>query len=322
MDFRLELEPTGLSHKIDIDDSILLIGSCFTDHVYERLRSFKFNAVQNPNGILFNPQSIFHTLDQYLKNIHVKDEDLFWEHGLWNHWDFHSSWSDSDKSNAVRRMNDQITLGHTSLKSSKWLILTWGSAFVYYFNQHHPVANCHKVPSTQFNKKMLSPEQIKDLFALFKFNIDKINPDLKIIITVSPVRHLREGFVENNRSKAALIHATQLITESFPDVYYFPSYELVIDDLRDYRFYAEDMVHPNYLATKYVWQKFRDACINGRTKELMKDIEQLNVAMSHRAMHPDSEEHQKFKSKFKSIALDLQQRFKQGDFSNEIEHFS
>jgi hypothetical protein len=322
MDFRLEFDPPALDVKIDITDKIMLVGSCFTDHMFERLHGLKFSALQNPNGVLFNPQSIFHALKLYLNNTPVLEEELFCEHGLWHHWDFHSSLSHSDKKLALQNLNEQISNGHDFLKSANWLILTMGSAFVYSLKNHRPVANCHKVPATHFNKKMLAPEQIKDLFALFKFELEKYNPALKIILTVSPVRHLRDGFVENNRSKASLIHATDLITQSFSSVSYFPSYELIIDDLRDYRFYAEDMVHPNYLATKYVWQKFRDACINGRSKELIKEIELLNNAMSHRAMHPESEEHNKFKMKFNSLAMDLQQRIPHADFLREIEHFS
>ena len=151
--------------------------------------------------------------------------------------------------------------------------------------------------------------------------IKSINPNIKIIFTVSPVRHLRDGFVENNRSKSILLHMVGELANNL-DVFYFPSYELIIDDLRDYRFYAEDMVHPNYQATKYVWSKFCTACIDGKSRELMKEIDQLNNAIQHKPMHPESNEHMLFIAKFKSMSLDLANRFPKLDWSKELAYFS
>lgn len=321
MDFRLEFEPASIDRKLDLDDNIMLIGSCFTDHMYNYFVASKFHALQNPNGVLFNPVSIAQTLMRYIDNRHVEEAELFDRNGLWNHWDFHSKLSCTNAHETFDLMNRQITGAHHFLKNTQWLILTLGSAFVYELEGKQIVANCHKLPSSSFEKRMLGPEEIVALFNQVIRMLKSFNPGINIMLTVSPVRHLRDGFVENNRSKAVLIHAVDSILQSNNDLCYFPSYELIIDDLRDYRFYAEDMVHPNYLATRYVWEKFCIACVNGKTREVMKELEQLRNAVQHKALHPDSAEHKKFLNKFKTITQSLSQRFPRMDLEAEIEHF-
>ena len=195
-------------------------------------------------------------------------------------------------------------------------------SIVYEWEGREIVANCHKMPAAGFTKRMLVPEEIISTYLSIFGKLRQFNHDLNIIFTISPVRHLKDGFIENNRSKAVLIHAVDKLTQKHEHLHYFPSYELLIDDLRDYRFYAEDMVHPNYQATRYVWEKFCVAAINGRSREVMKDFDQLNMAYQHRPLHPDSTEHRKFKNKFKEIAQSLASRFPSIDLSREINHFS
>jgi hypothetical protein len=321
MEFRLEYHPPSSSIKIDINDKLLLIGSCFTEHIHSQLKKYKFSTLQNPHGTLFNPFSIFKAIESYIKLNLPTEDDLFFQHGLWNSWDFHSSISHEDKFNALTGMIHQIKNGHDFLKTSDVLFITLGSAFVYELENKTIVANCHKVPSSVFYKRLLEPAEIINGFRSLLSILTSFNKNIKVIFTISPVRHLRDGFIENNRSKAVLIHAVDKIVQEFPLSSYFPSYELVIDDLRDYRFFAEDMVHPNYLATKYVWDKFCSSFINGRTRELMKEIEQLHQAFIHRPMHPHSDEHQQFKLKFKELAIALSNRFPELDFKQEIKHF-
>lgn len=321
MEFRLEYNPVSPEKKIDIREKILLIGSCFTEHMYEQLSHHKFSVLQNPNGTLFNPISIFKAIDSYISLETPGKNDLFFQNGLWNDWNFHSSLSHEQQSLALKGMCDRVEHANEFLKETDWLFLTLGSAFVYHNKQNEIVANCHKVPSTQFVKRLLEPIEIIEAFRSLYERLKTFNKRINIIFTISPVRHLRDGFVENNRSKSILIHAVDKITREFPDCLYFPAYELVIDDLRDYRFYAEDMVHPNYLATKYVWEKFSSSFINGKSREVMKEIEQLNLAMTHKPMHPNSAEHQKFISKSKNMAISLSGRFPEINFSKEIDHF-
>jgi len=322
MDFRLEFDPPSLSQKIDLDDKIMLVGSCFTDHVHHYLVASKFRALQNPNGILFNPMSIANALYRYVENNHLTSDELFERNGLWNHWDFHSNLSCTSQVESLGQMNHTINSAHEFLKNAQWLIITLGSAFVYELAGAQIVANCHKMPASHFTKRLLEPEEIISTFNNVIDQLKQFNNTLNIIFTISPVRHLRDGFVENNRSKSVLIHAVDKLTHQHEHLHYFPSYELVVDDLRDYRFYAEDMVHPNYLATRYVWEKFSSSCINGRSREVMKELEQLNMAFHHKPLHPDSTEHIKFRNKFKEIALSLATRFPSIDLNKEINHFS
>lgn len=322
MDFRLEFDPPSLSQKIDLDDKIMLVGSCFTDHVYNYLVASKFRALQNPNGILFNPMSIANALNRYVENKQVNSDELFERNGLWNHWDFHSNLSCTSQEESLEQMNQTINSAHDFLKNAQWLIITLGSAFVYELASTRIVANCHKMPASHFTKRILEPEEVISTFRNVIGQLKQFNNTLNIIFTISPVRHLRDGFVENNRSKSVLIHAVDKLTHKNEHLHYFPSYELVVDDLRDYRFYAEDMVHPNYLATRYVWEKFSSTCINGRSREVMKELEQLNMAFHHKPLHPDSTEHIKFRNKFKEIALSLATRFPSIDLNKEINHFS
>jgi hypothetical protein len=322
MDFRLEFDPPSLSKKIDLSDTIMLVGSCFTEHVFNYLVASKFCVVQNPNGVLFNPHSIANTLSRYVQNKHVSSVELFEKNGLWNHWDFHSNLSCTSQEESLVRMNEAISSAHSFLKHAQWLIITLGSAYVYELEGGQIVANCHKMPASFFTKRMLDPEEIISTYTKTIAALKQFNHNLNIIFTISPVRHLRDGFVENNRSKSVLIHAVNKLTSQQDYIYYFPSYELVIDDLRDYRFYAEDMVHPNYQATRYVWEKFCTAAINGRSREVMKELDQLNMAFHHKPLHPDSTEHMKFKNKYKEITQSLAERFPSIDLSKEISHFS
>lgn len=322
MQFRLEFEPKSLSPKINIADNIMLLGSCFTEHMNEKLSQFKFNTLQNPHGVLFNPVSISNAIKSYSTLSLVDLADLFFHQGIWNHWSFHSSRSKTDADQTLSSMNINISAGNIFLKKASWLIITFGSAFVYEINQNYTVANCHKMPADFFNKRMLQIDEIVDNYTSLIHDLKAFNPTLKIIFTVSPVRHSREGFVENNRSKSVLLLSIERIISKHANAFYFPSYELVIDDLRDYRFYAEDMVHPNYLATQYVWEKFASSSIDGKTREIFKELEQINNAVKHRPLHPNSDEHKKFISKFSALVESLSFRFPSLNFDFEKQFFT
>ncbi len=321
MEFRLPLDPSQINPKIKITDRIMLMGSCFTEHMTSKLNQVKFNTLQNPNGILFNPISIAKALNYYIDSSYIDDSSLFELNTLWNHWDFHSSLSQPTSLEALGKINNQINTGHHFLKDANWLIITFGSAFIYQLSNAEIVANCHKAPADLFTKKMLSIDDVVNSYTTLISRIRVFNPGLKIMFTVSPVRHLKEGFVENNRSKSVLLLSIEKIVSLLPDCFYFPSYELVIDDLRDYRFYAEDMVHPNYLATNYVWEKFSTSCIDGKSREIFKDIEQIHNALRHRPMHPNSLEHKKFREKTYISIKSLSDRFPELNWNEELLFF-
>jgi len=294
MDFHLEYTPRPFVQKIEHQHKLMLIGSCFTEQIGAKLSGLKFRVMDNPHGILFNPVSIVRAIERYVQNKPYGESDLFYQNECWNSWDHHSRFSDPDKQTCLGRINDSLKAAHDFLKLADWLLITLGSAFVYELENKEVVANCHKVPTDKFNKRLLSTEHIHAALNKMQDELGQFNPNLRVIYTISPVRHLRDGFVENNRSKAALIQAVHQVADGAANAFYFPAYELVIDDLRDYRFFAEDMVHPNYAATHYVWEKFMETCIDEPSRLLMKEIATIVAARNHKAFNPSSEQHRKF----------------------------
>ncbi|RYG32624.1 MAG: GSCFA domain-containing protein, partial [Chitinophagaceae bacterium] len=242
MQFRAEFFPKPFIQKISHRDAMMLVGSCFTEQVGNKLAHNKFNVLQNPNGILFNPISICEAIESYIHNIPVTKSDLFYSNELWGSWRHHTRFSSIDAEAALQRINEEREKAHQFLQGCEWLMLTLGSAFVYELvdvagdSYDKVVANCHKVPTDKFNRRLLKQQEIVQQFSKLLALLKQKYPHLKVIFTISPVRHLREGFIENNRSKAALISAVHELLEE-GSVFYFPAYELVLDDLRDYRFY-------------------------------------------------------------------------------------
>jgi hypothetical protein len=294
MDFHLEFSPKPFSTKIKHADKLLLAGSCFTENIGEKLKRHKFSILENPNGILFNPVSIAKSVTSYIENKRYTADDLFFQNEIWNSWEHHTRFSDIDRDVCLQKINDSQAAANSFLKEADWILITLGSAFVYELTNRAVVANCHKVPTDKFNRRLLAVEEVLAVLDNLMHRLFMFNPKLKIIFTISPVRHLREGFIENNRSKATLIQAVHHLVDKFDKLFYFPAYELVIDDLRDYRFYAEDMVHPNYAATNYVWDKFIATTIDEPSQELMKEINVIAAAKSHKPFNPTSAAHKKF----------------------------
>ncbi len=321
MEFHLEYTPKPFDTKINHQQKLLLIGSCFTEQIGNKLAHHKFPVLDNPNGILFNPISITKSLSSYITNKQYSAADLFYQNESWNSWEHHSRFSDPDQQNCIDGINASQDRAHEFLKGADWLLITLGSAFVYELQDGSVVANCHKVPTDKFNKRLLSVEEVVSALQQMQEQLISFNPSLKIIYTISPVRHLRDGFIENNRSKATLHLAVQQLTQT-ANTFYFPAYELVMDDLRDYRFYAEDMVHPNYAATNYVWKKFIATCVDEPSQALMKEINSINAAKSHKPFNPDSEQHKKFLQINLERVKKLEQQFPYINFEEEINYFS
>jgi hypothetical protein len=322
MDFHLEFSPKPFTEKIRHQDKLFLAGSCFTENIGEKLKRHKFAVLENPNGILFNPISIAKSVTSYIEDKRYTADELFFQNEIWNSWEHHTRFSDVDKDACLQKINASQEAAHSFLKQADWVLLTLGSAFVYQLENKNVVANCHKVPTDKFNRRLLAVEEVLAALDNLIHRLFMFNPKIRIIFTISPVRHLREGFIENNRSKATLIQAVHQLVDKFDKLFYFPAYELVIDDLRDYRFYAEDMVHPNYAATNYVWDKFIATCIEEPAQELMKEIAVVTAAKSHKAFNPTSAAHEKFLAAHLQKAKLLQERFAYLDLSGEIDYFS
>ncbi len=322
MDFRLELDVKPFAEKVNLRDSLLLIGSCFTEHIGEKLKHYKFSVMENPHGILFNPVSITQSVTSYISNKQYHAGNLFFYNELWTSWEHHSRFSHPNQDETLKMISKSQQQAHEFLKKANWIMFTLGSAFVYQLDNGEVVANCHKVPNDKFHKRLLQVEEVLSGLDNMIHRLFLFNSNLRIIFTISPVRHLRDGFVDNNRSKAVLIQAVHHLVNKFPKLYYFPAYELVIDDLRDYRFYADDMVHPNYITTGYVWEKFTDSFIDEQSQEIMKEINKLSAAKQHKAFQPTSMKHKKFlQTNFEKTAL-LQKAYPFLDLSEEIKYFS
>jgi hypothetical protein len=327
MDFHLSFDPRPFAQKINHEHKLLLIGSCFTENIGTKLKQLKFSVLENPHGILFNPISIVQSVQEYLQGKQYTAADLFYQNECWNSWQHHSRFSHPQQEACLQLINQSQRTASHFLKQADWILITVGSAFVYEWQdfeagrQRSVVANCHKVPTDKFNKRLLPAEEIVSAFTKMLSAVFESNPAARIIFTISPVRHLRDGFVENNRSKAALIQAIHQLVDGDGRLFYFPAYELVIDDLRDYRFYAEDMVHPNYAATNYVWEKFIHTCIDEPSQVLMKEINTINAARSHKVFNPTSQQHVKFLQTFLHKTRQLQQQYPHVNLEEEMKYF-
>lgn len=322
MEFRKELDVRPMKEKISIRDHIMLTGSCFSENLGEKLVHNRFNVMFNPSGIMFNPVSIADSLTSYITNRSYDHSMIFKHQEWWTSWDHHTRFTHSDADELLAMINASQKSAHDFLRKTDWLIITLGSAWVYQLDDGRVVANCHKVPTDKFRKKLLSFEDVLSTLDNVIHRLFLFNPGIRIMFTISPVRHLRDGFIENNRSKAVLIQAVHHLVDKFDKLYYFPSYELVIDDLRDYRFYAEDMVHPNYQATEYVWQKFLKACVDGSSHNVLAEINTINAARAHKPFQPHSEAHSKFRKKQYDLLQRLKEEYPYINWENDLSFFS
>ena len=329
MKFHLSFDIKKLPEPIDHQHGLLLMGSCFTENMGEKLKKNKFQVMENPNGILFNPVSVAEAITDYMEHRRFQESDFFSYMGGWHSWRHHSRFSALSLSEAVERVNTATSSAHHFLKQADYLMITLGSAWVYTLTEKANGArvgsvagNNHKAPQDWFYRRLLGYEEVLQVLDNVIHRLFLFNPKLKIIFTISPVRHLREGLVENNRSKAVLIQAVHHLVDKFNKLYYFPAYELVIDDLRDYRFYAEDLVHPNYAATQYVWEKFVDACMDEKTKLVMEELQVINRAFTHKPFHESSEQHLAFLKSFFERTSELKNKFPFLDLKKELEYFS
>ncbi len=326
MEFMLPIKIEGPERKINYRDKIMLVGSCFTEHIGNKLEELKFSVLQNPNGILFDPRSVAYSLVSYVQNKCYEEKDLFQLNELWQSWQHHSRFSDLNSQNCIEKINASQSDAHHFLKEADWLIITLGSSFSYHLTElAHPhsggVANCHRAPAHWFNKHMMTIEEINSALDGCIHQLWRFNPKLKIIFTISPVRHIRDGVIENNRSKARLLEVVHHLVNKFDGLHYFPAYELVIDVLRDYRFYDVDMVHPNYAATDYVLEEFIENFIDEDSRGLMEEVKKIVIARKHKAFQPGTVAHRQFLEAHSKKASELSKKHPFLDFEEEIGYF-
>ncbi|WP_186756357.1 GSCFA domain-containing protein [Echinicola salinicaeni] len=305
-----------LETQLNYDQEILTIGSCFSTVIGRKLLERKFNTLNNPFGTIFNPLSIIKLLQHTLNGDAFPEDHIIQHQGRYLHYDFHSDIFGNSPSDLMEKIEACTERTAKSLKESATLIITFGTAHVYeYIKSNTTVANCHKQSSQLFEKRLLSLSEILHSFDHFQKNLIKINPNIQIILTVSPVRHIKDGIAENQLSKSLLRLLCHEISSRYEQASYFPSYEIMMDELRDYRFYKEDMIHPTAQAEDYIWEKFSQAFFTEDTKKKILYIENILKALSHKAFNPNGEAHQKFLS---NLLLKMEQLTPEFDFSNEI----
>ncbi|MFK5959041.1 MAG: GSCFA domain-containing protein [Lutibacter sp.] len=295
MNFRTNIQLQQERNQIDYASKLLLIGSCFSGNIYTKLNYFKFHAFSNSFGILFNPIAIENLITNAINKKKYTEKDIFNLNERWHCFDAHSDLSSAEKNELLTNLNTAITVTNKQIENTTHIIITLGSAWVYRFIETDTiVGNCHKVPQKKFLKELLSIKKIiaslENIIALIK----SVNPTINIIFTVSPVRHLKDGFVENSQSKAHLLAAIHQITNRRNQLFYFPSYEIMLDDLRDYRFYNSDMVHPNETAINYIWEQFQQVWIHEKSTSMMKEVDTIQKGLAHKPFNPTSEQHQQF----------------------------
>jgi lysophospholipase L1-like esterase len=297
------------NNLIDYHSDILLIGSCFSENIGKKLEYFKFQNLQNPFGILFHPKAIENLIANAINKKEYSENDIFFHNEQWHCFDAHSKLSSTSKEDLLCHLNRQIESTYQQINKSSHIIITIGTAWVYkHIESNSIVANCHKVPQKQFEKELLFVDEISNSLKNIVDLIRSINKNTSVIFTVSPVRHLKDGFIENTLSKAHLIAAIhKLIPPLGVRGLYFPSYEIMMDELRDYRFYSEDMIHPNQTAINYIWDKFQEVWISKDTSKTMDDVDAIQKGLQHKPFNPNSEAHliflQSLELKFSQIVF-------------------
>lgn len=311
MQFRTQIPIQKSNHPIDYNSKIVSLGSCFAVNMSEKLDYFKFQNTCNPFGILFHPLAIEKLIDFAVSKKQFTEKDLFFHEERWHSFDAHSDLSNSNETTLMKDLNAIVKSTLQQITESTHIIITFGTAWVYRnIESNDVVANCHKVPQKQFKKELLSVEEIALSLERAIHLIRTINPQTNIIFTVSPVRHIKDGFVENQLSKSHLITAIHnVIVCQLSIVNYFPSYEIMMDELRDYRFYAEDMLHPNQIAIDYIWERFSETWIAESTYKTMDEVETIQKGLAHRPFNPDSESHLKFESKLREKITKLESQY-------------
>lgn len=315
--FRTTLNAGVSKHTISLSDRILTVGSCFSDSMGLRLEQTKVRTIVNPFGTVYNPHSIHKLLRFAIFNEAVSDDNFLTQGDVHLNYDFHSELSSLSRQGLRDQLSNVIGSTHHFLKNAHWLLITYGTSWVYErADSKEIVANCHKQPATFFTKSLLTQKKILESFASMYDDLKKLNTNIHIILTVSPVRHLKDTLELNSVSKSILRIACHTLQETYDNVSYFPAYEILLDDLRDYRFYKGDMIHPTTEAENYIWEKFVQSYFNEDLRKFHDMWQPLRQALSHKPFHPASQAHQQF---LRETLKKLEALRSRVDVSSEIE---
>ena len=295
--FQTPIEIPKSSFSSSYEDRILTLGSCFAENIGRKLQDVYFDVDVNPFGVLYNPVSILNSIELLLQQKTFAVDDIFEYNSLWQSFSHSSLFTDISAEGCLNKINSRLGTVGELFKKADILLITFGTAWVFEEKESgRVVSNCHKLPASSFTRRRLEVNEIVDAFNCLICNLLNKNPELQIIFSVSPVRHWKDGAAENSVSKSTLLLAANELQEQFANVHYFPAYEIMMDELRDYRFYAPDMLHPSEVAIDYIWEKFCRTYFSESTLKIKKELEQLSADLAHRPLHPESEEFQRFKS--------------------------
>ncbi|HEY5510706.1 MAG TPA: GSCFA domain-containing protein [Prolixibacteraceae bacterium] len=309
--FRTEVALPKIGNLISYRKNALMIGSCFTENIGRYLQDHCFPVMTNPCGILYNPASMADCLNFLVSERQFTAADLFYANGLWNNFYFHSRFSDPEKETALRNMNNSVKLASGQLRSASHLFLTFGTSWIYREKESGQVTgNCHKLPASTFIRERLSVEEMSGLWINLIHQLFESHPTLSIVLTVSPIRHFKDGSFENQVSKSGLFLLVEKLISIFGSdkIHYFPSYELVMDELRDYRFYATDMVHLSETAVSFVQEKFNEVFLDSESKEINSKIDKIIKSLSHKPFQKNGQLFQDFLSRQMDDLLKLETR--------------
>jgi hypothetical protein len=314
MQFRTQIPISKTNNPMDYNSKVISLGSCFAENMAGKFDYFKFQNATNPFGIIFNPVSIEKIINRIIKEEFYTEKDVFFCNERWHSYEVHSDLSNSDRQELLETLNKAISETYKYLKGATHIIITYGTSWIYRNAESDEiVSNCHKVPQKQFSKELLPVEVIEKSIQNTIELIQVLNPNINFIFTVSPVRHIKDGFVENQLSKAHLFAALHEVLKNHnsklhtPD--YFPSYEIMMDELRDYRFYAQDMLHPNQIAIDYIWKLFSENYISPESSSTMQEVDEIQKSLRHRSFNPESEQHQKFLAKLQQKISGIQEKW-------------
>ena len=323
INFRTVLKPIKYDFEINYKSSSMFIGSCFTENIGELLKENKFKIDINPFGILYNPISVKKSIDILIDNCKFSEKNIFYHNEQWYSFLHHSRFSNTDKEYTLNSINKRISDSSEFLENTDYLFITFGTSWVYEnIESGDIVSNCHKLPAKKFKRRLLKPDEIIDIYLSFLNKLKVFNKKIKVIFTISPVRHLKDGFSENNLSKSILRIAIEELISNNSNCYYFPAYELQIDDLRGYRFYESDMLHPNKLAIDYIFNFFKKSYFSDETFSVFKEIQKIIRAKKHRPFNSTSNDYKKFKQKNIELIISLNSRYKYIDFKEEVSFFN
>ena len=318
MNLQTKITVAAPDFLIDYNSRLMMLGSCFAETMGSKFSYYKFDVDVNPCGIIYNPLSVANVLRLIVEGKQFEKSDLRQVGGKWVSLYHHGAFSSTDPDECLRRINDRLTKATGELRTLDLLVITWGTAWVYrYTRENIVVSNCHKIPSQEFERSRLSVEDIVKEYLVLIGRLREINPGLRILFTVSPIRHWKDGAHGNQLSKATLLLAIDRLREELQHVYYFPAYEIVLDELRDYRFYADDMLHMSGFTVDYIWERFLYSFISPEVLGLMNQIGRVNKGVAHRPFDPQSEEYHRLVKKMLAEIAMISRSYPMIDFSEE-----